>query len=400
MPFEHTHEVIISGGGMVGLAAALAAAELGLTVALIEQQVYRPLTSVDAHFSPRVSAINPASEQLLRRLGAWQRISKDRLAVYQGMQVWDGLGNSQIAFNAFDVQRSHLGHIVENNQITEALWQQVFEQPQIEVLSADSISQWQQNSQQVMVSTEAGQTLKAKVLIAADGKHSLLREQSSIRSWQWQYHHHAIVTTVQHQNDHQQIARQVFLESGPLAFLPLPDDAAGNHYSSIVWSVKSAELSPLMAMPDDAFIKALNQAFEHRLGDISAADPRFSFELTASQAQRYFDRRLALLGDAAHAIHPLAGLGVNMGFLDVAALAEQWQVALNKGGDIGHEFIMRRYQRARQSHNLMVAGLMESLKRLYDSQHPAPVLARNFGLKLINQQPLLKRPLILAALGD
>lgn len=397
---DTTHDIIISGGGMVGLALAIAAAKNNLSVALIEQSHWQPHQAEDGQYSPRVSAINPASERLLTHLGAWQRIPEQRKAYYTGMDVWDGLGQGAIQFNASDVQRSQLGCIVENNQISESLWQQVFEFSQIEVLSGEKIAHWQQDQQCVEVQTSSKQTFIGKVLVAAEGKHSAIREQSNISSWRWSYQHQAIVTTVQHTMSHQQIARQVFLESGPLAFLPLPDDSAGNHYSSIVWSTKTARAEQLSELTDEEFVRELNQAFEHRLGEITHVDPRFSFELTAAQAKQYFDNRIVVLGDAAHAIHPLAGLGVNVGFLDVAELAQQWQQAQTKGLDIGHEFVMRRFQRQRQSHNYAVAGLMEGLKRLYDTTQPLPVIARNLGLGFINQQLLLKRPLVLAALGD
>jgi 2-octaprenylphenol hydroxylase len=399
MTFTHTHDIIISGGGMVGLALAVAAAKAGIRVALVEKHLpTSPITDAGT-FSPRVSALNHASERLLTHLGAWQRIPSVRKSVYSNMFVWDGLGQGSIEFDSQSVQQPHLGHIVENSFITDALWSCVYELSNIEVFTNDSVEHWQSFSDRVEAKTKQGELLIAELIVGAEGKHSPVRAQSNIDTWQWDYNHQAIVTTVRHEFAHQQTAQQVFHEKGPLAFLPLASET-GEHFSSIVWSVSPNDAEEILASTDEQFIDMLGASFEHRLGDILSVDPRQSFPLTAQQAKKYIDSRMALIGDAAHTIHPLAGLGVNLGFLDAAALAESLTNARKSNLDIGHEFVLRRYQRNRQSHNLAVAGIMEGLKRIFDTQAPLPVIARNFGLNLLNSRSLVKRPLILGAMGD
>ena len=393
-----THDIIISGGGMVGLALACAAEKIGLKVALIEQG--SPVLADDTpdNFAPRVSAINLASECLLRNLGAWSAIPSQRKTAYREMQVWDGLGQGDIHFDAHSVQQRHLGHIIENRFICAALWAIVENSPNIDTYCEDSLLTWQQDNQSVSVTTEQGQTLHGLVLVGSEGKHSPVRQQAKIDLWQWDYQHTAIVTTVKHQFAHHQTAQQVFLESGPLAFLPLT--CQDHHVSSIVWSAKTDVAHSLMRLSDADFRQALEQAFECRLGHVLHIDKRHSFALSAQQAKSYVDGRVVIVGDAAHTIHPLAGLGVNLGFLDAACLADVWQQALKHQHDIGGAFVLRRYQRLRQAHNLAVGGLMEGLKRLFDTQSVVPVLLRNAGLSMVNGSELLKRPLIMGALGQ
>lgn len=400
MSTHFTHDVVISGAGMVGLALAAGAAKANLKVCLIEKSTQMHADSNSLVFSPRVSAINHASERLLKNLGAWSHLPADRLSMYTDMSVWDGLGQGQIHFAAHDVSQSHLGHIIENRLITDALRSTVQTMEQVELIEGDVISQWHQDGEHVSIESEQGLLFTSKTLVASEGKHSPVRLASNIDTWSWDYGHTAIVTTVRHEKSHRQTASQVFLETGPLAFLPLTHEEDKEHFSSIVWSVKNEEVDALMALDDQAFKLRMNQAFEATYGELIDVDPRFAFPLTAQQAKQYFDGRVVALGDAAHTIHPLAGLGVNLGFLDAATLAGEWERAELASMDLGHEFVMRRFQRQRQTHNLAVAALMEGLKRLFDTQLPAPVIARNLGLQLFNNNRLLKRPLIQGALGD
>lgn len=400
MTFENTHDIIISGGGMVGLALAVAVAQDGLRVAVIEKSVIEQTDPNSTGFAPRVSALNHASERLLRNLGAWDYLPSSRVSAYSHMHVWDGLGQGEIDFDASDVQKPHLGHIIENRFISSALWSRAQQLSNIEFFNEDEIEHWEQTHVVVTVETRQGHRLQAQVLVGSEGKYSPIRQKSAIDLWSWDYHHTAIVTTVQHERPHQNTASQVFLESGPLAFLPLPATEANTHVSSIVWSVKSDLAESLLALDDATFLNRLNQAFENRYGKLLHADARFAFPLSAQQAKRYYDGRVIVLGDAAHTIHPLAGLGVNLGFLDAATLAGEWQRASAQTLDLGHEFVLRRYQRQRQLHNLSVGALMETLKRLFDTQAPLPVLMRNTGLQVFNNSRLLKRPLIQGALGD
>lgn len=395
-----THDAIIAGGGMVGLALAIAAAKSGLRVAVLEKNRFIAQELTEGTFSPRVSAINHASERLLRNLGAWAHMPPSRLSPYNDMHVWDSLGSGEISFGADDVQTDHLGYIIENRLIVEGLHKAAQEHNSIDLFSEETVTDFQETAGYVTVHTSLDQTLTAAVLVGSEGKHSPIRQKAGLESWQWDYGHTALVTTVKHERPHNRCASQVFLESGPLAFLPLQEADDGQQFSSIVWSVQRDMADHLMGLDDDTFSRSLEQAFESRYGSILSVAPRYAFELTAQQAKQYFQGRVVIIGDAAHTIHPLAGLGVNLGFLDAATLADCWTTSHARQSDIGDELTMRRFQRQRQSHNLAVAGLMEALKRGFGTQAPAPLLLRNTGLKLFNRSPILKRPLIKAALGD
>lgn len=395
-----SHNIVIVGGGMVGLSAAIACAQNGLKVAIIEKNPAEKVASEANNYSPRVSAINHASQRFLKNIGAWKHLPLKRIQPYSAMSVWDSLGSGEILFDAQTVQKSHIGHIIENAFIVDALWQRVHTLANIDLYLGQTIESWTQNDKTVNIVLSNAETLSAEVLIGCEGKNSVIREQSGIKKWQWDYQHTAVVTTVKHQQRHGEIARQVFLDTGPLAFLPLANEDKQQQYSSIVWSAKTAQAEKILSYTDDEFSRAINQAFEHKLGPILEVNPRFSFPLTAHQSQTYFQGRAILLGDAAHAIHPLAGLGVNLGFLDAATLAQELSNAYQNKIDIAHPHTLRRFQRQRQSHNLAVAALMETFKRLYDTQAAVPVLARNIGMNVLNSSILMKRPIISAALGD
>ncbi|TCS43177.1 UbiH/UbiF/VisC/COQ6 family ubiquinone biosynthesis hydroxylase [Reinekea marinisedimentorum] len=392
---EQSHDIIISGGGMVGLALALAAAQLGLKAAVIERNAVRASEATPGQFNSRVSALNKTSENLLKNLGAWQHLPQQRIAAYQRMRVWDGLGSGELSFDAQDVAEPWLGHIIENCEIVAALMAEASHHSNIDLLCPECIASWEQTASGVSVVTESGQSLSAKLIIACEGKDSILRQQSQIQSWNWEYGHTAIVCTVHNTLPHKACAQQVFLETGPLAFLPLAEPNS----SAIVWSANHTDAEQLLKLSDDEFRQALERAFERRLGKLDNISPRTAFPLMAHQAKSYSDGRLVILGDTAHGIHPLAGLGVNLGFLDVAALASEWQWAINRQTDIASEQVLRRFQRQRQAHNLAVAGLMDGLKRLFNSDLPPAVILRNLGLSQVNRFKLVKRQLILGAMG-
>lgn len=392
------YDVVIAGGGMVGMALANALGQAQLSVAVIEKYGEPELNDAERQFQPRVSAINLSSERLLRHLGAWQRISADRLSAYKQMNVWDGAGSGKLEFSTETVESEHLGHIIENDRINAALWQQARTHANIDLIEFEEILSWRTENLTVIAQTKSGEQLSCQLLVGSEGKLSPVRKQTAIRSQQWSYQQTAIVTTVRHAMAHQQTARQVFLDTGPLAFLPLPGKE--QQLCSIVWSANTDRADQLMQLSDEQFSRALGQALEHDLGDIQQVERRHAFPLSAFQAQSYFNGPVAILGDAAHVIHPLAGLGVNLGFLDAATLASEITRAYERKIPIADAHVLRRYQRQRQSHNYAVAALMETLKRLFNTSQPALTLLRNAGMSWINQSPLAKRPLILAAQGD
>lgn len=394
-----TYDAVIVGGGMVGLSLAVASAQQGLDIALIESHRGAPVTAVNGQFAARVSAISPNNRRWLSHLGAWQQIPATRVGRYTKMQVWDGQGQGAIDLDAAEAGTDDLGQIVENHWITQALWHRVDALDNIDALVGNRLHDWQVQADGVAVELDDGSRFQAAVLAGCDGKFSSIRQQAGFTTREWSYDQTALVTSIRHSAQHKHTARQVFLDSGPLAFLPLADDSADQHWSSIVWSADSDRAEQLFALNDSDFLTALNRASDGCLGRIEHTDPRFRFPLTQMHSLDYIQHRLVLLGDAAHAIHPLAGQGVNLGFRDAKVLAQEWGRAQRLQLSPGDSTVLRRYQRQRQTHNLGTMAAMEGFKRLFGSDHPAAVLARNMGLSGLQRLPWAKRPLIEAAIG-
>lgn len=399
MTSHDPHDLLIVGGGMVGLALAIDSARRGLSAMVVEQAVPEPETPVAGVYSPRVSAISRQSQTWLTGLDVWQHLPAGRACAYHEMKVWDGQGQGRIGFHADDVQADDLGHIVENRWLVSALWHRAENTPGLTLVAGRTLQHWDQQQHQVQATLSDNSTVTAPVIAACDGRFSNIRREAGMATREWDYEQQAIVTTVRHEQPHGGVAHQVFLETGPLALLPLQDETGDQHASSLVWSVDNDAVRALLDLPQSDFLVALNRAFDHTLGELTGCDRRFSFPLQQMHSKHYIAPRLALVGDAAHALHPLAGQGVNLGFQDAAALAAEWHRARQRGEDPGSETTLRRYQRQRQGHNLAAMAAMEGFKRLFGSDHPLAVLSRNWGMSQLDRLALAKRPLISTALG-
>lgn len=391
-------DLIIVGAGMVGSALALALQDQGLEILLVDGG---PLSvkpfDPQAAFEPRVSALSVASQRILDRLGVWPGIAARRACPYGEMQVWDGSGTGQIHFSAASVHAESLGHIVENRVVQDALLERLHDSP-IGLLANARLEQLRRSGDGWLLSLNDGRELRAPLLIAADGANSAVRRLAGCATREWDYLHHAIVTSVRCSKPHQATAWQRFTDDGPLAFLPLAGPA-GEHWCSIVWSVTPAEAERLMALDEADFRRALGFAFEHRLGDILQTDPRLCISLRQRHAKRYVDEGLVLVGDAAHSIHPLAGQGVNLGFLDVAVLADVLQHAAQRGERLSDVKVLSRYERRRMPHNLAMMAAMEGFERLFQAD-PLPVRwLRNAGLNWVDDLPEAKALFVRQALG-
>ncbi|GCV68726.1 2-octaprenylphenol hydroxylase [Escherichia coli] len=387
-------DVAIVGGGMVGLAVACGLQGSGLRVAVLEQRVPEPLAA-DAPPQLRVSAINAASEKLLTRLGVWQDILSRRASCYHGMEVWDKDSFGHISFDDQSMGYSHLGHIVENSVIHYALWNKAQQSSDITLLAPAELQQVAWGENETFLTLKDGSMLTARLVIGADGANSWLRNKADIPLTFWDYQHHALVATIRTEEPHDAVARQVFHGEGILAFLPLSDP----HLCSIVWSLSPEEAQRMQQASEDEFNRALNIAFDNRLGLCKVESERLVFPLTGRYARQFAAHRLALVGDAAHTIHPLAGQGVNLGFMDAAELVAELKRLHRQGKDIGQYIYLRRYERSRKhSAALMLAG-MQGVRDLFSGTNPAKKLLRDIGLKLADTLPGVKPQLIRQAMG-
>jgi 2-octaprenylphenol hydroxylase len=394
-------QVVIVGAGMVGNALAAGLANSGISVAIVEPNVGQQPPSVisECHqFDTRVSAITAQSESFLTSLGAWQLISPERRSPYQGMTVWDAEGTGEVNFNASELHVACLGTIVENREIVWAL-QQVVDQASNVTIVHDFVSHIDNQDAQgaTPVFLASGRQLKTQLLVGADGALSRIKQWGEFANCEWDYQHQAIVATIESEQPHNYTAWQRFRPEGPLALLPL---AANNDKTcSIVWSTNNEESEHLLALSDDEFCAELGRAFEHRLGSILKVGLRSSFPLRQRHAINYVVAGIALVGDAAHTIHPLAGQGVNLGFKDVAALSSELLRAHKQGLNLGELAVLERYQRRRQADNLMMMTAMEGFKRLFAAEQPIIRLLRNQGMRLFNRASVVKQHVVMKAMG-
>ncbi|MCM2321168.1 MAG: 2-octaprenyl-3-methyl-6-methoxy-1,4-benzoquinol hydroxylase [Pseudomonas sp.] len=391
-------DLIIVGAGMVGSALALALRDSGLRILLLDGGSLE-LAPFDAAgpFEPRVSALSEASRRILQRLGAWEGIAARRAAPYRAMQVWDGSGTGQIHFSAASVHAEVLGHIVENRVVQDALLERL-QDSGIELLASARLERLRRSGAGWLLQLADGRELRAPLLVAADGAQSAVRRLAGCATREWDYLHHAIVTSVRCEKDHQSTAWQRFTDDGPLAFLPLERDG-DRHWCSIVWSCTPVEAERLMALDDGAFASELGRAFEQRLGAVLEVDPRLCIPLRQRHAKRYVEPGLALIGDAAHSIHPLAGQGVNLGFLDAATLAEVLLHACARGERLADSRVLGRFERRRMPHNLAMMAAMEGFERLFQADQLPLRWLRNAGLRLMDGHHEAKGLFVRQALG-
>ncbi|MBK4716326.1 MULTISPECIES: FAD-dependent 2-octaprenylphenol hydroxylase [Tenebrionibacter/Tenebrionicola group] len=387
-------DVAIVGGGMVGLALACGLQGSGLRVAVLERCVPETLDG-DAPPALRVSAINSASEKLLTRLGVWNAIIAQRASCYHGMEVWDRDSFGRISFDDRRFGFSHLGYIIENAVIHQALWEKAQRCADITLLAPVEMQQVAWGENEAFLTLKDGTMLTARLVVGADGARSWLRQQADIPLASWDYRHHALVATIRTAQAHHAVARQVFHGDGVLAFLPLSDP----YLCSIVWSLSPQEAERMRLADNKIFNQALTVAFDNRLGLCQLQSERQVFPLVGRYARQFAAHRLALVGDAAHTIHPLAGQGANLGFMDAAQLIAEVRRLHEQGKDIGHYLYLRRYERSRKhSAALMLAG-MQGFRELFAGSNPAKKLLRDIGLKLADTLPGVKPQLIRQAMG-
>lgn len=396
------HDVAVVGGGVVGLTVACALGDLGVRVALIEARVpgWSPVadgaggTSAGRDgFDLRTSAITPVSQRILAALGAWQYLPAQRIAAFEHMRVWDRPGCGEVHFDAMDADLPVLGHIVENRELVYALERCAAALETVRMYRPATLCSLQAGPHSSILELD-GARLEARLVAGADGAHSQVRELAGITADVRPYQQHALVATVRTARSHQATAWQRFLPDGPLAFLPLADN-----WSSIVWSTTPEHAAELEHLDAASFCDALGGAYEGRLGAVEEVGSRGCFALNRVKAHRYLAPRVALLGDAAHTIHPLAGQGVNLGLLDAAVLAERVHDLISAQRDPGLEGNLRPYERSRRGHNLLTGELMSGFNQLFGARNAPLSAVRNLGLNLADRTPLLRRLCINYASG-
>jgi 2-polyprenylphenol 6-hydroxylase len=385
-------DVAVVGGGMVGAAAALALSRAGFNTALLEA---RPPSEWQAQdeVDLRVVGLAPSSIALLDDLGVWTSIRDARACPYAHMHVWDAENGAAIDFDAADEGRDLLGYIVENNLVQWKLWQ-ALDASGVQRLCPATVKDFDVRSDRVVLELADGESLTVRLLVAADGAGSPLRERAGIGTHGRDYGQRAIVAHVHTERAHAHTAWQRFLPTGPLALLPLADGR-----SSVVWSLPEAEARRVQALDDAAFCNELGIASDFRLGRITAATPRAAFPLKLQLADTYQSNRFVLLGDAAHAVHPLAGQGVNLGLRDVAELRDTLAAARDEERDIAGAHILRRYARRRRSADTLDAYGFDALARIYAWQSLPLVAARGLGVRILDHLLPLKRRIAAHAAG-
>ena len=385
-------DVVIVGGGMVGSAVACSLGNSSLKVAVIESTPPQSFSPEQAH-DLRVSALSIASKNILETVGAWEGIVARRFCPFKRMRVWETAGD--IEFCSDDINYPELGYIVENRITQLALLDRLQEFDNIELICPSTITKINYSiGEDSLLELEDGRTLSSKVLVAADGGQSRVRQTVGLGVTSWDYKQHALVIYIETAYEQQDITWQRFLPSGPQAFLPLP-----GHYGSIVWYNSPDEVKRLKALSYDALKEELVKAFPDCLGEVNKVLGVGSFPLKRQHAQNYVKPGVVLVGDAAHMINPLAGQGVNIGLLDAAALGEVLIDAAKKGLALGDLSVLKRYEQLRRNENLKMMTVMDVFYQVFSNEILPIKLIRNLGLGLAERLLPAKNKVMRSAMG-
>lgn len=382
---QHDVDICIVGANMVGATLACALADTGLKLLVID--AYQPgadwpNTPLGDDYDLRVSALTSTSSEFLNKLGIWQSLRKERTSPFRALHVWNKDPANKLTFDSADIGDAYLGHIVENRRVQQALHQALAYRRSVEIKLGTALDTLKVENDQAIITTSDNSTITTKLIIGADGANSKVRQLSNIQTTAWSYHQQGIVANVKTEKPHQQCGWQRFLATGPVAFLPLDDGR-----SSIVWSAKDDYANELMAMDKEMFEAEITQAFQNELGRVTLDSERAAFPLKAQHAHDYIKHRVALVGDAAHSIHPLAGQGVNLGLLDAAYLAETIEKATENKRDIGRQHTLKKYQRARKTSNLAMLAATDGLNKLFSNNNELLNWLRNTGFAATNSLP-------------
>lgn len=385
-------DIAVAGGGMIGAACALALARRGFEVTLVEPREPAPWRA-DEREDLRVIALAPSSAKLLDDLGVWQSVKAARVSPYRKMRVWDAESGAGLSFDAAEEAHAELGWIVENKLLQSALWN-ALDAAGVRCVCPGEVRDVKTRADRVALTLSDDITLSARLLVVADGARSALRERAGIQTHGRDYGQRAVVAHVATERTHEATAWQRFTREGPIALLPLADGR-----SSIVWSLPERRAQQVLAMGDADFCNEVGVASDFRLGRIIASTPRASFPLRLQLAKTYAVERCVLLGDAAHAVHPLAGQGANLGLRDVAELAQVLGAARAASRDFAAMHVLQRYARRRRSADTLDAWSFDALSRVFAWRAPPLVALRGIGMRAVDALAPLKRVLSAHASG-
>ncbi len=383
-------DVVIVGAGMVGLTLANLLSKQGKSLAIIDRNIPQEFDTTQP-YDARVTAVSPGSQAIFEHVNAWSSMQAKRITPYNRMVVWDAVEDAKINFSASDIQHENLGHIVENLVIQTSLHEALQPQTNINWFVPVVIGNVLTREDHIEMVLDNDQVLTAKLLVGADGRRSSVRKFANINYSEKSYQQQGIVARVQTEHPHEDTAWQRFLSTGPLALLPL-----NNGECSIVWSVNDEEANELMELGEHEFAQALTKASGLHLGNISLCSKRATFPLVSGQAESMVQPRIALVGDAAHALHPLAGQGANLGFTDAAILAE---VLAQTERDIGSVKVLRKYERARVGETQVMQCAMDAFVAAFSSTSTPVITARNYALNAANRIQPIKKYFMKQAMG-
>ncbi|MBM3570467.1 MAG: 2-octaprenyl-6-methoxyphenyl hydroxylase [Alphaproteobacteria bacterium] len=385
-------EVLIVGGGPAGLTLALALDGIGIETVVIDRAAPAPRRK--AAFDGRAFSIAWTSHRLLHGIGLWRHLA-GRAGPIQEIRVADQASSLFLHFDHREIGDHPLGFMVEATDLRRALDREAAGRRRIALIAPMALAELTRGDDGVTARLADGRVIRARLAVAADGRDSETRRQAGIRTVGWSYGQHGLVTAIAHERDHEGIAVEHFQAPGPFALLPL----AGGKRSSLVWTERSDTAPAFLALDDAAWQAEIERRVGDGLGRIRPIARRWGYPLILRHALRYVDRRLALIGDAAHAMHPLAGQGLNVGFRDIAVLAELLDQARGRGEDFGSPELLRRYERWRRVDALTLLAVTDGLNRLFSNSVPPLRLARDLGLAAVNRIPPLRRFFMRHAMG-
>jgi 2-octaprenylphenol hydroxylase len=391
------YDIVIVGAGIAGLTLACYLMDKGLRLAILDKRIGDSENKGNVcEADLRVSAITAGSQQILEKCGVWQKLATTSLSPFDRMEVWEPGSSSRLSFDAAESGQTYLGAIVKNHDLHTALISQAKTACHIDWFVPDTLSSIHTQGATLGLALASGELISSQLLVGAEGAQSCVRQLAGIQNKEVDYQQQAIVATVQTELPHEETARQIFLSTGPLAFLPLVNP----HHCAIVWSTTPEACERLKTLTEAHFCLALAKAFAHRLGKIEWTSKRLSFPLKTQQSEQYVKPHIALIGDAAHTVHPLAGQGANLGIADARCLAKVILEAQHTQRSMGAFYTLRRYERERRFHHHLMGGGIDFIKQTFATKNPFLAKTRYFGLNLIEKTPWLKNHFVRYAMGN